>query len=131
MSIYFNYCCMCRTHPEIRQGDSLPASLYTTFDLSYHRAVIYSQAYQSQAYTRPLFPNIKRLFLTHLPLNQTVIIFISHLSYYIHCCTLPNKRFLSHGKCLYQVMMTLHLTSLMTLNRHKQRYLRHNRLFKE
>ena len=73
MSIYFNYCCMCRTHREIRQGDSLPASLYTTLDLSYHRAVIYSQAYQSQAYSHPLIRNIKLLFLTHLLLNQTVI----------------------------------------------------------
>ena len=34
--------------------------------------------------------------------------FISYLSYLLHCCTLPDKRCLSHGMCLYQVMMTLH-----------------------
>ena len=26
----------------------------------------------------------------------------------MHCCTLPDKRCLSHGMYLYQVMMTLH-----------------------
>ena len=26
----------------------------------------------------------------------------------ITCCTLPDKRCLSHGMCLYYVMMTLH-----------------------
>ena len=36
------------------------------------------------------------------------IFFISYPSYSLHCCTLPDKRCLSHGKCLYQVMMTLH-----------------------
>ena len=34
--------------------------------------------------------------------------YISHLSYYLHSFTLPDKRCLSHGTCLYQVMMTLH-----------------------
>ena len=34
--------------------------------------------------------------------------FISYLSYKLHCCTLPDKRCLSHGICLYHVMMTLH-----------------------
>ena len=34
--------------------------------------------------------------------------FISYLSYQLHCCALPDKRCLSHGMCLYQVMMTLH-----------------------
>ena len=34
--------------------------------------------------------------------------FISYLSYQLHCCTLPDKDFLSHGMCLYQVMMKLH-----------------------
>ena len=34
---------------------------------------------------------------------------------------LPDKRSLTHGMCLYQVMMTLHflMASLMTLNQHK------------
>ena len=35
------------------------------------------------------------------------MIIISYLSYILHCCTLPDKRCLSHGMCLYQVMMTL------------------------
>ena len=34
--------------------------------------------------------------------------FISYLSYKRHSCTLPDKRYLSQGMCLYQVMMTLH-----------------------
>ena len=29
----------------------------------------------------------------------------------MHFCTLPDKRCLSHGMCLYQVMMTLHVLS--------------------
>ena len=33
---------------------------------------------------------------------------ISYIAYKMHCCTLPDKRCLSHGMCLYQVMMTLH-----------------------
>ena len=34
--------------------------------------------------------------------------FISYLVYFLHCFTLPAKRCLSHGMCLYQVMMTLY-----------------------
>ena len=34
--------------------------------------------------------------------------FISFLSYKLYCCTLPDKHGLSNGRCLYQVMMTLH-----------------------
>ena len=41
-------------------------------------------------------------------LSSRAINFISNLSYLLHCCTLPDKRFLSHCMCLYQVMMTLH-----------------------
>ena len=37
-----------------------------------------------------------------------IFLFISYLSYYLHWQTLPDKRWLSHGMCLYQVMMTLH-----------------------
>ena len=37
-----------------------------------------------------------------------VYILISYISYELHCCILPDKRYLSHGMCLYQVMMTLH-----------------------
>ena len=35
----------------------------------------------------------------------------------------PDKRCLSHGMCLYQVIMTLHflIKSSMTLNRHENR----------
>ena len=29
------------------------------------------------------------------------------ISYKLHCCTLPDKRWLSHGMRLYQIMMTL------------------------
>ena len=32
--------------------------------------------------------------------------FISYLSYWLHCRMLPDKRYLSHGMCLYQVVMT-------------------------
>ena len=35
-------------------------------------------------------------------------VIISYLSYKLHCCTLPDKRCLSQGICLNQVMMTLH-----------------------
>ena len=35
-------------------------------------------------------------------------IFITYLSYQLHRCMLPDKHCLSHGMCLYQVMMTLH-----------------------
>ena len=34
--------------------------------------------------------------------------FISYLAYLLHCCMLPDKRCLSYGMCLYQVMVTLH-----------------------
>ena len=34
--------------------------------------------------------------------------FISYLAYYLLCWALPDKRCLSHGMCLYQVIMTLH-----------------------
>ena len=34
--------------------------------------------------------------------------FIRYLSYLLHCCSLPNKRCLIRGMCLYQVMMTLY-----------------------
>ena len=37
-----------------------------------------------------------------------VILIIGYLVYYLHCCTLPDKRCLSHSMCLYQVMMTMH-----------------------
>ena len=52
-----------------------------------------------------------------LPLRLTALLHVAH------------KRCLSHGMYLYQVMMTLHflMTSLMTLNQHKNRKLRHNR----
>ena len=61
--------------------------------------------------------------------NYTLISIISYLSYSLHCGTLPDKRCLSHGICLYQVMMTLLflMTPLVMLNRHKNRKLRHNR----
>ena len=36
------------------------------------------------------------------------ICFVSYLLYLLHCCTLPDKHGLTHGMCLYQVMMTLH-----------------------
>ena len=42
--------------------------------------------------------------------NQPIVqlcIFISYISYLLYCCTLPDKRCLSHGMCLYQVMMAL------------------------
>ena len=32
---------------------------------------------------------------------------ICYLSYLLHCCTFSDKR-LSHGMCIYQVMMTLY-----------------------
>ena len=58
-----------------------------------------------------------------------VIKFISYLSYKLHCCTLPDKRCLSHNMCLYQVMMTFHILNdvLMTPIQHKNRKLLHNR----
>ena len=43
-----------------------------------------------------------------LEIRGIQITFISYLSYSLHCGTLPDKRCLSHGMCLYQVMMTLH-----------------------
>ena len=39
---------------------------------------------------------------------DVISLFISYLSFYMHCCTLPDKRCLSHGLCLYQVIMTLY-----------------------
>ena len=41
-------------------------------------------------------------------MNNIVSIFISYLTLLLHCRTLPDKCSLSHGMCLYQVMMTLH-----------------------
>ena len=38
-------------------------------------------------------------------------LFISYLSHHLHCCTLPDKRCLSHGMCLCQVVMTLHFSN--------------------
>ena len=32
----------------------------------------------------------------------------SHITNVLHYCTLPDKLCLSHGRCLYQAMMTLH-----------------------
>ena len=37
-----------------------------------------------------------------------LIRFISYLSYLLHCCVLPDKRYLSQGMCIYQVIMTMH-----------------------
>ena len=56
------------------------------------------------------------------------VIYQLSLSYYI-IAALPDKHGLSHGMCLYQVMMTLRfcMTSPMTLNQYKNRKLRHNR----
>ena len=48
------------------------------------------------------------LYQRALKSSMSVMLFISYLSYYLHCCTLPDKRCLSHGMNLYQVMMTLH-----------------------
>ena len=42
------------------------------------------------------------------------ITFIIYLSYQLHCCMLPDKRCLSHGMCLYQVMMMLHFLNDVT-----------------
>ena len=41
-------------------------------------------------------------------LEGHVLEFISYHSYKLQRCMLPDKRCLSHGMCLYQVMMTLH-----------------------
>ena len=40
--------------------------------------------------------------------DDEILVLISYLSYYLHWCTLPDKRCLSHSVCLYQIMMTLH-----------------------
>ena len=41
-------------------------------------------------------------------LISNVINIINYYSYQLHHSTLPDKRSLSQGMCLYQVMMTLH-----------------------
>ena len=40
--------------------------------------------------------------------NTDFLVLAKIHSYKLHCCTLPDKRCLSHGMFLYQVMMTLH-----------------------
>ena len=69
-------------------------------------------------------PNLIRLMSPILPV-------IGYLSYKLHCCTLPDKRCLSQGICLYQVIMTLHF--LIDVDNdaetHLNRKLRHNRYF--
>ena len=54
---------------------------------------------------------------------------ISYLSYKLHCCTLPNELCLSHGVCLYQVMMTLDFLydAANEAESTQNRTLRHNR----
>ena len=44
-----------------------------------------------------------------IQVREDTIIFnlISYHSYSLQCCMLPEKRYLSQGMCLYQVMMTL------------------------
>ena len=36
----------------------------------------------------------------YIGLDHLIMTFFSYLSYYLYCCTLPDKRCLSHGKCL-------------------------------
>ena len=55
--------------------------------------------------------NVGKIFETLIFGNlfkAKVIILVSYFSYKLHCCKLPDKRCLSHGNCLYQVMMMLH-----------------------
>ena len=40
--------------------------------------------------------------------SENVLQFIIYHSYKLHCCPLPDKRYLSHGMYLYQVMMASH-----------------------
>ena len=60
----------------------------------------------------PLKYKMDNSILIHI--NMYVIIhqnekgFISYHSYYLYCCMLPDKCYLSDGMRLYQVMMTLH-----------------------
>ena len=46
-------------------------------------------------------------FLANISAAHEILELISYLLYQLHCCTLPDKRCLSPGMCLYQVMMTL------------------------
>ena len=63
---------------------------------------------------------------------------ISYHSYEMAHCMLPDKHCLSHSMCHYQVMLTLHFLNdvvndaeSMTLNRRKNRSLRHICKFEE
>ena len=59
-------------------------------------------------------------YLKHLGLAAALKItcekssFMSYLSYELHCCMLPDKHCLSHGMCLYMVIMTLHFLNDVT-----------------
>ena len=62
-----------------------------------------------------------------------VLIFISYLSYQLHCSALPDKRCLSHGMLPLSGHDALQFLNdvVMTPNQQKKRKLRHNRQFKE
>ena len=64
---------------------------------------------------------------------QVTLYFISKLAYKMRCCTLPDKRCLSHGMCLYQVMMTLHFLNDVAYDAKSttKRKLGQNRLFEK
>ena len=38
-----------------------------------------------------------------------IVVLISYYSFLLQRCKLPDRRCLSHGMCLYQVMMKLHV----------------------
>ena len=52
---------------------------------------------------------------------------------YLHCRTLPGKRCLSHGMCLYLITMALHFLNDVAndAESYNNRKLRHNRKFEE
>ena len=58
---------------------------------------------------------------------MTTNAFISYLSYYLHCRTLTDKRCLSHGICLYQVMVALHFLNDVAIDAESTQNLSHNR----
>ena len=63
--------------------------------------------------------------------KPSVYYLISQLLYLVHCRMWPDERCLSHGMCLYQVMMTLQFLNDVAkdTDQNKNRKLRHNRSF--
>ena len=59
---------------------------------------------------RSMFKGIDWL-LSPIAYVDMVVSFIIYLLYLVYCCTFPDKHGVSHGMCIYQVMVTLYFLS--------------------